>query len=66
MDALVLECRDAKEIGPITTPRRSYSAEYKAKVALEALKGLRHRLPPTLRRLVDGMELPPRFGHIFI
>ncbi len=35
---------------------RSYCAEYKAKVALEALKGLRHRLPPTLRRLVDGKE----------
>ncbi len=25
----------------MTTPRRSYSAEYKAKLALEALKGLR-------------------------
>ncbi len=25
----------------MTTPRRSYSAEYKAQVALEALKGLR-------------------------
>jgi transposase-like protein len=41
VDADLLEWYDVKEIRQMTTPRRSYSAEYKAKVALEALKGLR-------------------------
>ncbi len=40
----------------MTTPRRSYSAEYKAKLALEALKGLR----PSMNSLPSTASIPTR------